>query len=121
MPRVRGSIPVLASAEASAIRDVSVGRASRLGHRRASRMAGLSIVVALVIAAVAAPWVSGSASAIAGEALRAPGRQHLFGTDDLGRDLLAGVLHGARTSLYVGTVAALLSTLVAVAVGGIAA
>lgn len=45
--------------------------------------------------------------------LEPPGRGHWLGTDDLGRDLASRIVHGARVSLAVG----LLSALVAVAIG----
>ena len=45
--------------------------------------------------------------------LRPPGEGHLLGTDDLGRDVLSRMIHGARVSLTVG----LLATLIAVVVG----
>jgi peptide/nickel transport system permease protein len=48
-----------------------------------------------------------------GSRLAPPGAQHYLGTDDLGRDLLARMIHGARVSLTVG----LLATLIAVVVG----
>ena len=65
------------------------------------------LLAALVFVAVFGPWlVDTDPSSITGEALRAPTAQHPFGTDDLGRDLLAGVLYGTRTSLVVGFVAA---------------
>jgi peptide/nickel transport system permease protein len=38
--------------------------------------------------------------------LQAPDQHHLLGTDDLGRDVLSGVVHGARVSLLVGLIAA---------------
>jgi peptide/nickel transport system permease protein len=44
----------------------------------------------------------------------APGPTHWMGTDDLGRDVLSGVVHGARTSLRVG----FLATCIALAIGG---
>jgi peptide/nickel transport system permease protein len=44
---------------------------------------------------------------------QAPSRRHLLGTDALGRDLAARILHGATVSLQVG----LLSTLTALAIG----
>src|SRR4030095_15732268 len=49
-----------------------------------------------------------------GRPLSPPSRLHVLGTDDLGRDLLAGVVHGARTSLLV----ALSVTLLASTLGG---
>ena len=55
-----------------------------------------------------------------GRPLSAPSRLHVLGTDDLGRDLLAGVVHGARTSLLVALSATLLASTIGVAVGSLA-
>lgn len=56
----------------------------------------------------------------AGGPLRPPGAGHLFGTDDLGRDVLSGVLHGARISLLVGVVTATTAAMLGTAIGAIA-
>src|SRR5207249_6043848 len=58
--------------------------------------------------------------ALGSSALMPPGRGHWLGTDDLGRDVLSGVLYGARVSLVVGLCAAAGSALIGVAVGGAA-
>jgi len=50
----------------------------------------------------------------------APSARHLFGTDSLGRDLFARVLHGTRVSLLLAPAAALLSTLIAGVFGAFA-
>src|SRR5207245_3373869 len=50
----------------------------------------------------------------------APSLAHGFGTDDLGRDLLARVLFGARVSLAVGLLSAAVAGASGIAVGGIA-
>jgi peptide/nickel transport system permease protein len=50
----------------------------------------------------------------------APSRQHLLGTDDLGRDRFSRVLYGTRVSLLLAPAAALLSSLLAALIGGIA-
>lgn len=42
--------------------------------------------------------------------IRAPERQNLFGTDQIGRDVLSRVVHGARTSLLVSLTSVLLGT-----------
>lgn len=47
-------------------------------------------------------------------------RQHLLGTDDLGRDRLARVLYGTRVSLLLAPAAALLTTTIAAVTGGAA-
>ena len=45
---------------------------------------------------------------------------HLFGTDQLGRDLLSRVLHGGQTSLMIGVLAILVSGLIGIALGATA-
>jgi len=49
-----------------------------------------------------------------------PSSAHWFGTDDLGRDVLARVLHGARVSLAVGLLSAAVAGALGVAIGGTA-
>ena len=49
--------------------------------------------------------------------LQGPSFQHLFGTDDLGRDYFARALHGARASLSVGFLSVILSTAIGTAIG----
>ncbi|GAA0403394.1 ABC transporter permease [Microbispora corallina] len=50
-------------------------------------------------------------------ALRGPGAGHLFGTDELGRDVLARIVYGARPSLLVGAGSTLLAGLAGAAWG----
>jgi len=50
----------------------------------------------------------------------APSRKHLLGTDDIGRDRFSRVLYGTRISLLLAPAAALLSTLLAALIGGVA-
>jgi peptide/nickel transport system permease protein len=49
-----------------------------------------------------------------------PSMDHLFGTDQLGRDYLSRVIYGLRTSLWVAFFVALLSTAIGTVVGAIA-
>jgi peptide/nickel transport system permease protein len=46
-----------------------------------------------------------------------PSLEHLFGTDDLGRDILSQVIYGARTSMTIGASAASLSILIGTLLG----
>src|SRR4026207_537310 len=75
----------------------------------------------LIAVAACAGWITPiDPFAISGHALRAPDALHVFGTDDLGRAVFAGVVHGTSVSLLVGFAAAALSAAVGIAVGGLA-
>jgi peptide/nickel transport system permease protein len=52
--------------------------------------------------------------------LQAPGGAHLLGTDELGRDLAARMIHGARVPLQIGLACGLLSLLVGAMLGTLA-
>ena len=49
--------------------------------------------------------------------LQAPSLEHLFGTDRLGRDMLARILEGGQTSLIIGFLAASISSIVGLFIG----
>lgn len=80
---------------------------------------GLVGFVVIVLAAVIIPAVSNvdpNAMDIPNR-LKAPSLEHLFGTDEFGRDLLIRILYGARVSLAVGCSVALLSCLFGTIIG----
>lgn len=80
------------------------------------------VVGACLVIALIAPLLSPYAVDASDLTLRrqAPSAAHWFGTDDLGRDVLTRVLHGARVSLAIGLLAALLSSALGAAVGAVA-
>ncbi|MTE13567.1 ABC transporter permease [Nocardia aurantiaca] len=83
----------------------------RLSALRFGRVAAALILLLAAIAVVAPNLLAGSPELIdPGTALRPPGGAHLFGTDWLGRDEYARVVHGARASLLVGIGSTLLAT-----------
>jgi len=83
---------------------------------------GAGILAALALAALLAPWIGPDPEAADLLARHAPpGAAHLLGTDELGRDILARLLHGARISLAVGLAAAVASTAIGLAAGLLAA
>ena len=90
---------------------------------RANRgaMAGLIVVVAIVLVAIGGPlFYSVDPFDIAGAPLTPPfDAVNPFGTDNLGRDILAGLLHGGRPSLLVGVAAALMSSIIGIAIDSI--
>ena len=80
---------------------------------------GIALFGLLLAIAVLGPWLAPrDPFAMSEAALRPPDRAYLFGTDDLGRDVFAGVVRGASVSLIVGFAAALLSVCIGVVVGG---
>ena len=92
-----------------------------LRRHRAAVVPG-AILIALLVLAVLAPLVAPYAFDALDLARRrgAPSLHHLFGTDELGRDLLTRILYGARISLAIGLVSAALSAAIGVTVGAAA-
>lgn len=83
--------------------------------------AGLLVLAGMLAAVVLVSVLGGASPRRMSEApLAPPSRQHVFGTDDLGRDIWTGVLHGARTSLFVGALAAATSAAIGILVGSLA-
>ena len=81
------------------------------------------VVLLLVLGvSLAANWLApaGYAKQDRGVVGAPPSRQHWLGTDDIGRDRFARVLYGTRISLLLAPAAALLSTLMAALIGGLA-
>ena len=97
---------------------------SRLARRRVA-LFGLVVVLVVVVTSVAAPWVTpfDPTEQDIGERLKGPGsrdtagRLHPLGTDQLGRDLLARIVYGARPALLVGFAAVVISGVLGMAVG----
>ncbi len=50
---------------------------------------------------------------------QSPGREFLFGTDAMGRDLFRCIWHGGRVSLFIGFLSTLISTAIAVVYGAV--
>ena len=88
-----------------------------------NRMAVVALIflVALVFAAVfcdrLTPYDYAKQDLLAMNQL--PSREHLFGTDNFGRDIFTRVLRGARVSLLVSVMAVAMSTVVAVILGAV--
>jgi peptide/nickel transport system permease protein len=84
--------------------------------------AGLIIVLVTVLAAIAGPALSpyDSTAQELARRLEAPSLAHPFGLDELGRDILARLLDGARISLMVGLAVVSVSSTVGMLFGSIA-
>jgi peptide/nickel transport system permease protein len=84
-------------------------------------VAGLVLLLVTVAMALLAQIVAPEGPfQITAERLRPPGTGHWLGTDHLGRDVLAGVLYGARTSFMVGLLSVMMSLAIGIVVGAIA-
>src|ERR1700740_287662 len=94
--------------------EAPMARAMRRLKRRKGAMLGLAVIAILVAAAVLAPLISPyepdqqTWSAVR----KAPSALHWFGTDDVGRDVFARVIYGARASLLAGVISVAIAILV---------
>lgn len=90
--------------------------------RHPAGLLGLAILSLVVLAAALAPIIyPGSPWDMAGAPLRPPGTAGaVLGTDTMGRDIAAGIMHGARVSLMIGIVSTLAALLLGVTLGAIA-
>jgi len=90
----------------------------RLAQRKRA-VFGLALVVLFVAMALFAPWIAPyDPLATSWSAIRkAPSAQHWFGTDEIGRDVLARVIWGARASLLAGVVSVAISLSIGVPIG----
>jgi peptide/nickel transport system permease protein len=106
--------------------DSAVGVASR-GFwrallRRKAGLLGLFMLLSSILVAVLAPWIAPydpyeAVGATADDVMAEPGADHLLGQDDIGRDVLSLVIHGARISLLVGFAASTIIIVLGCAVG----
>ena len=87
-------------------------------------MIGLVIVIILILLAIFAGVIFDYETDVIGqnigERLQSPSLKHLFGTDEMGRDIFARVIYGTRYSLPIGLVAVLVSVGLGVTLGSIA-
>ncbi|QLF93612.1 ABC transporter permease [Pseudomonas sp. ABC1] len=98
-------------------------RQAALGLRRfagnRSALAGSLILLALLLVALLAPWLApGDYNAQdLGRTLQAPSAHYWLGTDELGRDILARLIHGTRLTLYIAVLCALIVAPVGLLIG----
>lgn len=115
--------------------DITVGSLNRFNKTRSRRskflrrfaahklaITGGTILTFVALVAIFGPMLTGSPTAVdAANRLQGPSADHWFGTDNYGRDVLARVVEGARVSLLVGAITALLTSIFGLAIGLFAA
>ena len=91
--------------------------------RNPTALVGLVIVAVLVLMAIFAPWLAMGKSPLdqdlAGR-LASPSAAHWFGTDELGRDIFARTLYGARVTLTIVLLVSVVVVPIGLAVGTVA-
>jgi len=118
--------PSADSARPSAVTDGHLSCSTATRQRRSARFklwagALCTALVALPVAlASLLPLPDPDAQNLAGRRVAPLTDGHLFGTDQLGRDLLSRVLHGGQVSLTVGILAVVVSGLIGIAAGSAA-
>jgi peptide/nickel transport system permease protein len=85
-------------------------------------LAGAALTALLFVSAIAAPFVAphDPSAQDSSRRLEGPSREHPFGLDDLGRDVLSRIIWGARVSLRVGVSVVFVSSLAGVLLGALA-
>ena len=98
------------------------GEALRRVLRNPFAIVGVVLIAGLTFTAIFAPWlapydpVEQNLDAIS----QGPSREHLLGTDDIGRDELSRLIYGARYSLLIGVVAVTVGLSIGLVLGAIA-
>jgi peptide/nickel transport system permease protein len=90
----------------------------RLAKRRAA-LVGLTVVAFFIALSILAPIVSPYDPLATNWAVvrKPPSMLHLFGTDEIGHDILARIIWGSRASLMVGIVSVALALMIGVPIG----
>ena len=113
------ALPAIAPAERSDELESPSRRALRRLLRRKGAVAGFVVIAVFVVLALFAPLIAPYDPIATSWTLvrKAPSAMHWFGTDELGRDVLARVVYGARASLLAGAIAVAIALGVGVPLG----
>ena len=91
--------------------------------RRGDGVVGLAILLVFAVLAIAPSVFVGpleTATTATGASLEPPSAAHIFGTDELGRDILNLTVHGARVSMTIGLLATLITVVFGALIGIVA-
>lgn len=90
-------------------------------RRSTSGFIGFLVFIAIVLICLIGPFFTPANPTNVPNRLQPPSWQHWLGTDDMGRDVMIDVINGGRSVLIVGFLAAIISTVIAVFFGSLAA
>lgn len=113
--RIRTGLPI----SAREARLAQAWRGWETLRRSPAALTGLGIIIALVIVALFAPQLAPYTpyGQSLGEQLLPPSWAHPMGTDEFGRDILSRVIYGARYTLYIVVLVAIIAAPVGLLVG----
>jgi peptide/nickel transport system permease protein len=124
VPATPPTTPATVTAGLRAERWRSRGRSAREFARRfwarTDGVIGLVILLIFAVLAIAPQLFVGPFETVTtstGRSLEAPSAAHLFGTDELGRDILNMTVHGARISMSIGLMATFITIIVGALIG----
>ena len=112
----------IASIDEAPLRVSTFRRFIRVFLSRVVVVFGLTVIIALILTAVCAPYIApyDPYQQNLDNILSRPNSKHLLGTDTLGRDTLSRIIYGSRTSLMVGIVAIFIAAAIGMLSGLIA-
>src|SRR6185312_769857 len=130
IPRSEGSNVTAAEGAIQEVRNQRLRLLARNARSFASRFAtrtdgvvGLAVLIVFAVLALKPELFVGqleTATRATGHAFDPPSSAHIFGADDLGRDVLNRTVHGARISMTIGLLATLITVVIGTLVGIIA-
>ncbi len=119
-PGTAGNLPIVDGTDAEeALGPRRRFAALRVVWARPINLVGTILVLVVLIAAIFGRLIAPYPSTIPnyGAAFAAPSAQHLFGTDEVGRDVFSRVLSGAQVALFIAVVVVGIGSVVGAAVG----
>ncbi|WP_353096817.1 ABC transporter permease [Tissierella praeacuta] len=100
------------------------GEVWRRLRRNKMAMLGLTIIIILILLALCADMIADYEEVAikmnTSIRLQGPSKDHILGTDELGRDIFARMIHGARVSLKVGIIAVGIAIIIGGTLGAVA-
>lgn len=118
MPETRTAAPVVHKAKKKS----EFMRVMRQLSKNKLAMIGLAVLILEILLSALAPWIAPYEydEMDIPNAFAPPSLKHIFGTDDMGRDIFSRVLYGGRYSISTGILAVLISTTLGICVGSVA-
>ncbi len=97
-------------------------RFSRVFFGRGVVVFGIVVLLAFILVAIFAPFFApyDPYEPTLGQGLLGPSKEHLLGTDALGRDTLSRIIYGSRTSMMIGLIVVFSAAIIGVGLGLVA-